>query len=73
MTLDSCGLPIYSLMHPLKEKGKGVGLVVLTRVPGLGTGFIQEPCFRVPNSPLMCSVTGCNGQMSPDTMLLLLV
>ena len=47
--------------------------MVLTRVPRLGTGFIQEPCLRVPNGPLMCSATGCNGQTSPDTMLLLLV
>ena len=47
--------------------------MVLTHVPGLGTGFIQEPCLRVPNGPLMCSVIGCNGQMSSDMMLLLLM
>ena len=47
--------------------------MVLTCVPGLGTGFIQEPCFGVPNGPLKSSATGCDGQMSPETMLLLFV
>ena len=43
MILDSGGSSIESLMHSLKENRKIVGLMVLTCVPGLGTGLPRSP------------------------------
>ena len=69
MILDSGRSPIQSLAHPLKENKKRVGLMVLTHVPGLGTGLPRSPFLGY----LMVPVTGCDGQMSPDMALLLFV